>query len=285
MSTHNILIGAHVSIAKNLHLAFARGESIGCTALQIFTKSSRSLFGKPLQPDEVSQFKATHKKSSITTIIAHAGYLINLCSKNTQTEHQSIAALEHELDRCAQLNIPHLVLHPGAHLGVGEEKGIEKIAANLDAVLEKTNANVMVLLETTAGQGTTLGTTFEQLKIIRNTCSQKKRIGICLDTCHIFCAGYDISTKESYRKTLDHFDKVIGFSHLKAIHLNDSFGDKGSRIDRHAPLGEGKIPWQTFELIMNDKDLINIPKILETPADETMALWKKEIESLKKVVA
>lgn len=282
MSTPTALIGAHVSIAKGMHLAFARGESIGCTALQIFTKSSRAFLGNPLKQEDIDLFIETQKKSTIQSVIAHAGYLINLCAKNATTEQQSIDSLENEIERCAQLQIPYLVLHPGAHLGIGEEQGLQKVAHNLDTALEKTSAAVSVLLETTAGQGTTLGSTFEQLKTIRNVCTHKKRIGFCLDTCHIFCAGYDISTPELYKKVITEFDNVIGLTHLKAIHLNNTKDNCGAHTDRHTPIEQGNITLQTFKAIMNDKQLANVPKILETPTDDDMKLWADEIELLTK---
>ncbi len=281
----NILIGAHVSIAKELHLAFDRAESIGCTAMQIFTKSSKTWEGSPITKDAADQFKLRTKKTTIEIVMAHAGYLINIGSNKTSTEEQSVKSLLHEMQRCAQLSIPLLVLHPGAHLGAGEASAIDRIAKNLNTVLQQTDKSVSIILETTAGQGTNIGYTFEQLKQIRDLCDDKKRIGICIDTCHIFAAGYDISSESAYQKTMAHFDKVIGLSHLKAIHINGSKGDLGSKLDRHTPLGEGKIPLETFRLIMNDKNLITVPKILETPTDAEMSLWKKEIEELKNFVA
>jgi deoxyribonuclease-4 len=210
--------------------------------------------------------------------------LINICSKNTKTEKQSVVALEHELERCAQLGIPYLVLHPGAHLGAGEEKGLEKITNNLELVLAKTDSSVSVLLETMAHQGTTLGHTFEQIKTIRNACTLKKRIGACLDTCHIIAAGYDLQTEAAYKQVIKNFDNVLGLSLLKAMHLNNSKDPLGSHIDRHAPIEQGKIPLHIFELIMKDQQLTQIPKILETPTEVDMKLWKKEIELLKSFV-
>ncbi len=281
--TKKILVGAHMSIAKSLHLAFERGESIGCTAMQIFTKSCRIMFGKPIEQEEVRLFKEAHKNSNIQSVIVHAGYLINLCTKGDTKEKQATAALEHELDRCTQLGLPYLVLHPGSHLGAGEQAGIENIARNLDHALEKTK-DISVLLETMAGQGTGLGHTFEQLNLMRSSCDHKKRIGFCLDTCHIFAAGYNLSDKEHYKKVFDLFDDTLGLSHLKAIHLNDSKTEAGSRVDRHAPIGEGKIPLEIFQQIMNDKHLVDIPKILETPTDTTMHSWQKEIALLESFV-
>ena len=280
-----ILVGAHVSIAKHPVLAFERGESIGCTAIQIFTKSSRSWNAKDFSLEEIATFKKRALTSPIKHIAAHAGYLINIGSPKNEIEHQSIDALIFELQRCAQLNIPYLIMHPGAHLGSGEKICIEKIAKNITDVLEQTDITVSIILETTAGQGTTVGYTFEHINTIRSLSPQKKRIGVCLDTCHIFSAGYDITSENGYHKVIKQFDDIIGLSHLKVIHLNNSQGKLGSKIDRHEPLEKGHIPVEIFKLIMNDTKLAAIPKILETPTDDAMSLWAKEIELLKSFVA
>lgn len=281
MTKKQILVGAHVSTAKALHLAFDRGESIGCTAIQIFSKGSRCWKGAPLQEQEISLFKKCAQQSPIKSVIVHAGYLINIGSTNPDTEQKSIDSLVDEVTRCAQLGIPYLVLHPGSHLKAGEQAGIERIARNLQSVLEKTPNTVSILLETAAGQGTNLGYTFEQLLHIRNLCKDKERIMFCLDTCHIFAAGYNLDSVEHYQKVMCEFDKILGLKNLKAIHINDSMGVTGSHIDRHAPLGTGKIPLAIFKAIMQDARLVKIPKILETPTDEAMELWKKEIALLK----
>lgn len=284
MSKKEILVGSHISSAGELHLAFARGESIGCTVMQIFTKSSRQWFSKKIKDDEIETFKQSAKKSSIKIIVSHAGYLINIASSNKVTLHKSIKSLTDEIDRCESLGIPYLVLHPGSHVGAGEEKGIELIAQNIDIALDAVPGKTVILLENMAGQGTNLGYKFEQLQNIIDLCKNKKRLGVCFDTCHAFAAGYDISTHETYKETLRAFDKIIGLEKLKAIHINNSSGALGSKVDRHAPLDDGKIPLEAFKLIMNDKNLIDIPKILETPSDSEMKLWAKEIKVLKGLV-
>lgn len=284
MSTQRILVGAHVSIAKHIYLAFERGESIGCTAIQIFTKSSRSWYAKDLTEKEITEFKQYKKQSSIKVVVAHAGYLINLGSPKKETAQDSITSLIQEMDRCAQLEIPYLVLHPGAHLGAGEQIGLELISKNLDYVFEHSNQNVSILLETTAGQGTNLGYTFEQIKTLLSSSSYKKRLGVCLDTCHVFSAGYDLSSADSYKKIIHKFDTIIGLKHLKLLHLNNSKGTCGSRIDRHEPIKKGLIPLEIFQLIMQDKKLERVPKILETPTDDDMQLWREEIALLKEFI-
>ncbi|MBS1988340.1 deoxyribonuclease IV [Candidatus Dependentiae bacterium] len=278
--TKKILIGAHMSGAGSLHLAFDRGEEVGCTAMQIFTKSNRSWHEKPLTNDQIENFKARWKTSSIESIMVHASYLINIGSSKPDVEQKAVKALIDEVQRCNQLNIPYLVLHPGSHLGAGEEICIKQIAKNLDLVFDKVNGRTMILLETMAGQGTNVGNTFEQLAAIRSACEHKRKIAICLDTCHIFTAGYELTTEDNYKKIMKQFDEIIGLDNLKAIHLNDSKTACGSRVDRHECLGKGQIPLKIFQLIMNDHRLSDIPKILETPDPD---LYKQEIDILKKM--
>lgn len=280
--TKNILVGSHISIAGGLHKAIERGESIDCTVMQIFTKSNRIWFDKKISDAEAEQFKIAAKKSSIQSIVVHAGYLINIGSNKEKTEKLSTNALIDELNRCKQLGLKYLILHPGSHTGAGEEVCIQQIARNLDLVLEKSEGSVTILLETMAGQGTNIGYTFDHLEKIRSLTHHKKHIGFCLDMCHVFCAGYDIATEAGYKKTLHDFDAILGLEHLHAIHVNDSQTACNSRVDRHAPLGEGKIPIQTFKFLMNDKKLTHVPKILETPSDPQMHLWTEEIKLLKK---
>lgn len=282
MSGKKILVGAHVSIAGGLHKAIKRGEGIGCTAIQIFTKSTRSWFAKKITKEEVELFKKAWKESSISSVIVHAGYLINIGSGKKSFEGKSVKSLTEELQRCEILGIPYLVLHPGASVGGEVEGCITRIAKNLDEVLEKVKGKSKILLETMAGQGTNVGYTFEQLKKIRKLCKNKRRVGICFDTCHIFAAGYDISTPKGYKETWDRFEKVLGLGLLKVIHINGSKRELGSRKDRHENLGKGKIPLKTFELIMNDKRFFNVPKILETPIGGE--IYGKEIKTLKKMI-
>lgn len=281
MSKLSPLIGSHISIAGGLHKSFDRAESIGCTAFQIFTKSNRSWFDKPLSEQEITSFKARWKESTVQQIVVHASYLINIGSKNQSTATQSTASLKTEIMRCQQLGISYLVLHPGSHVGAGEEVCIQQIAKNLDAALDPSDGSVMVLLETMAGQGTNVGSTFEQLAQIRHLSDHKGRLGVCLDTCHIFAAGYDIASNEGYEVTIASFDDIIGLSHLKCLHINDSKTPFNAHKDRHEALGKGCIPLTTFKAIMTDKRLATIPKILETPSDDEMKLYAEEILLLK----
>ncbi len=281
MSKKEILVGSHISSAGELHLAFTRGESIGCTVMQIFTKSSRQWFAKKLKDCEIEAFRNASKKSSIKIVVSHAGYLINIASKNSDVIKKSVKSLIDEINLCESLQIPYLVLHPGSHIGAGEEKGIELITQNLDIALDAAPGKSMVLLENMAGQGTNIGYKFEQLRNIIDLCKHKKRLGVCFDTCHAFAAGYDISDHKTYQQTFKLFDKIIGLEKLKIIHVNNSSGALGSKVDRHAPLTDGKIQLEAFKLMMNDKNLVDIPKILETPSDAEMKLWASEIKLLK----
>ena len=279
---HNVLVGCHTSISGGLHKAIERGEAIGCTAIQIFTKSSRKWFDGKITEEEAEFFKQTWKQSTIEKVITHSGYLINVGSPTKKTATDSTKSLTDEIKRCAMLGIPNLIIHPGSHLKKGEDECLTRIAENIDYALDQCDGSVCVLLETMAGQGSNVGYTFQQLLEIRKRSTHKKNIGYCLDTCHIFSAGYDISSEAAYKKTFKLFDDILGLEHLHAIHVNDSQTPFNSRKDRHAALGEGSIPLETFKLLMQDKKLCDIPKLLETPTDPEMKLWKKEIALLKK---
>ncbi|MBW2011881.1 MAG: deoxyribonuclease IV [Deltaproteobacteria bacterium] len=263
------LLGAHFSIAKGLHNALYAAKAMDCTALQLFTKNSQTWKERSLSQEDISFFEKAKKETDIKEIAAHTSYLINLASHEKQKHAMSYAALKQELIRCSHLNIPYTVLHPGAHMGKGENHGIRVIAESINRIFaEIPKTNVRLLLETTAGQGTGIGHTFEQLAAIMDKIEDRDRIGICLDTCHIFAAGYDIRTEKSYKNTMDTFDSVIGLEYLYLIHLNDSKKDLGSRVDRHEHIGKGAIGINAFDCIMNDKRLKNVPKIIETPKGE-----------------
>lgn len=275
----SLLFGAHMSIAGQISNAIIRGESIACTAIQIFTKSNRQWHAKPLQQEDIDAFKKTCKASFIQSIIAHASYLINIGSADHHLEKKSLDALEIEFTRCAELDIPYLVIHPGSHTKTDEQVCLERISKNIDAVLEKIPHGTL-LLETMAGQGSQVGYTFEQLAYIIKHSKHKRRIGVCFDTCHAFVAGYDFTTEKTYNLMWEHFDTVIGINKLKAIHINDSQKDLGSAIDRHADIGKGKIGLKAFELLFNDPTLFDIPKILETPRTE-LSDYRKNMDILE----
>lgn len=260
------LLGAHFSIAKGLHNALYTAKALDCTALQLFTKNSQTWKERSLSQEDITLFEKAREETGIKEIAAHTSYLINLASHEKQKHAMSYAALKQELIRCSGLNIPYIVLHPGAHMGKGENHGVRVIAESINQIFaEIPGTNTRLLLETTAGQGTGIGHTFEQLATIMDKIKNRDRVGICLDTCHIFAAGYDIRTPKSYEKTMETFDSIIGLEHLYLIHLNDSKKDLGSRVDRHEHIGKGAIGINAFDCIMNDKRLKNVPKIIETP--------------------
>ncbi len=286
MAKKEVLLGAHMSISGGLYKAIERGESIGCTTIQLFTKSNKQWYAKKLTDEDINLFKETLKASSLSKkIMVHSAYLINLASKNPDIVRKSITSLTHELERCELLDIPYLVLHPGAHTGRGEEEGITKITEGLDKVFSAVPGESMILLETSAGQGTSLGHTLKQLRDIYDQSSHKDRIGICVDTCHIFSAGYDISTPSGYNAFWDEYLKVLGIRLLKAIHLNDSKVACAARVDRHQKIGKGTIPLATFRLLMNDERFDSVPKILETPIiKDYLEEYQTELELLNSLI-
>jgi deoxyribonuclease-4 len=260
------ILGAHFSIAKGLHHALYEAETYGCAALQIFTKNASTWKERTLTPEEIERFDQAREQTGIILIASHTSYLINLATPERKKHTMSCNALKQELIRSSMLNIPFVVLHPGAHLGKGKDKGIEKIAFSINKIFAQTpDIQIRLLLETTAGQGSGLGHTFEQLASIMDKIENQNRIGICLDTSHVFAAGYDIRTPASYRKATDAFDTIIGFENLFVVHLNDSKKELGSRVDRHEHIGEGYIGIKAFELLMNDMRFWDVPKIIETP--------------------
>ncbi len=261
-----IILGAHLSIAGGLHKSLELADKYNCNALQIFTKNSNTWKERVLKEEEIVKFRKRRKKLKIQQIASHTSYLINIASPDRELWTKSVEALEKELFRSALLKIPMVVLHPGAHRGTGEKAGISRITAAINDVFEKTaTTNTVLLLETTAGQGTQIGYRFEQLAEIAETVENKERLGFCLDTCHIFAAGYDIRDTSSYEKTLKEFNQILGLNRLFLMHLNDSKKPLGSKVDRHEHIGEGHIGGNAFRLIMNDHRLENIPKIIETP--------------------
>jgi deoxyribonuclease-4 len=260
------LLGAHMSIAGGVNMAIERARSIGCTAMQMFVKNNMQWFARPLSREEARTFLEHRQRSELLSIFAHANYLINLAATNGQFHANSIRSLSEELVRADQLELPFLVLHPGAHLGAGEEAGLEKIVESIDRVLSGLpKIKTRIALETTAGQGSCLGNKFEHLAYIISRVLEPERLCVCLDTAHVFASGYQIISATSIRKTFREFDRVIGLDRLAAIHLNDSKTAFGSRVDRHEHIGKGKIGLPAFRFIMSDRRFRKIPKVLETP--------------------
>jgi deoxyribonuclease IV len=273
------LLGAHTSIRGGVSNAIELAEKLEFNTMQIFTKNNNRWAAKPFTLDEVKYFRERVKSSPIKTVIAHDSYLINLCATDKQMLNKSIDSFIDELTRCELLGIPYLNFHPGSHCGAGEEEGIKVIADSINEAHDKTkDFEVSTMLELTAGQGSAIGYRFEHLRKIIDLVDQPERMSICIDTAHLFAAGYDFRTKETYEKTFSDFDKIIGLKRLKCFHINDSKKELGSRVDRHEHIGQGKIGLEGFRLLMNDKRFFKIPKILETPKGKEML---EDIENLK----
>ncbi len=273
-----ILLGAHMSIAGGVNLAIGRAVSIHCTAMQMFVKNNMQWFARALTCDEIALF-LEHQQRKELSIFAHANYLINLAATNGQFHANSIRSLSEELIRANQLELPFLVLHPGAHLDAGEEAGLEKIIKSIDRVFcGLPKIRTRIALETTAGQGSCLGHKFEHLAYIISRVCEPERLCVCLDTAHVFAAGYDISSAASVRKTFREFDRMFGLDRLVAIHLNDSKTACGSRVDRHEHIGKGKIGLSAFRFIMCDRRFRKIPKVLETPKGKDL---REDVMNLK----
>jgi deoxyribonuclease-4 len=278
-----MLLGAHVPTSGGVPQAPGNGRSIEATAIQIFTRSQRQWKAKPMTKEESGAFRAALGGSGVKAVLSHASYLINLSSVVPEFLTLSRQTMVNELRRCHALGIPHAVVHPGAHMGAGEKEGLAGIARSLDHVLRRTRgSSAMPVLEVTAGQGSCLGHTFEQLAEVIARVREPERVGVCIDTCHVFAAGYDITTTRGYEQTLERFDRVVGLHKLKAIHLNDSQKPLGSRVDRHAPIGEGLLGLATFARFLNDPRLEAVPMVVETPGP--IEVWKKEIALLRGLV-
>jgi deoxyribonuclease-4 len=268
-----------MSIGGGVQRAIERARSIECTAMQIFVKNNMQWFARPLQRAEIRAFVEHAQRRELAAVFAHANYLINLAATNPLFHANSVRALSEELTRADQLGLPFLVLHPGAHLGAGEAAGLEKVVSSIDQVFAAIpRVKTCLALETTAGQGSCLGHTFEHLAEIIARVREPERLCVCLDTAHVFAAGFDLTTAAGTRKMLREFERVIGLRHLAALHLNDSKTDRGSRVDRHEHIGKGKIGLEAFRLIMRDRRFCKIPKVLETPKGKDL---REDVENMK----
>ncbi|ADY74061.1 endonuclease 4 [Desulfurobacterium thermolithotrophum DSM 11699] len=276
-------VGAHVSIAGGVFNAPLNAKDIGAKAFALFTKNQRQWKAKPLTEEIIKRFKENMEKVEISPkyILPHDSYLINLGHPEKEKRRKSIEAFVDEVNRCYQLGLNYLNFHPGSHLGkVSEKECLRIIADSINEILDRTK-KVILVLENTAGQGNNVGYRFEHLAEIIDLVKDKSRIGVCLDTCHMFAAGYDIRTKEAYEKTMKEFEDIVGFKYLKGMHLNDAKSQLGSRVDRHHSIGKGYIGLDAFKFIMNDKRLDNIPLILETP---NKLIWPEEIKLLYSLI-
>jgi deoxyribonuclease-4 len=263
-------IGAHMSISGGLHKALLRGKQLGCETIQIFTKSNMQWKARDLTQKEIDTFEQAQADTGIKPVVGHDTYLINLASPDKTTHKKSVDSLIMELLRSEAIGLPYLVMHPGAHMDKGERWGLKRIATSLNAVFRATRgANVQVLLETTAGQGSNLGYMFEHLAQIMNMVDEPERLAVCYDTCHAFAAGYDIRTEKAYNATMREFDRIVGLKKIKVFHLNDARNDLGSRVDRHEHIGKGRLGLDAFRFVLSDPRFKDVPKILETPKGET----------------
>jgi len=270
-----------VSVAGGTHKAFERGRAIGCDALQIFVKNASRWRGRPLADDEVASFRAASAESELP-LVAHAGYLINLAAPDAEVLDNSLTALADELERCQALGVPGLVLHPGAHKGEGVETGLERVARSLDRVLALLpDVKTRVLLENTAGQGSTLGAPFAELGAILARVDAPERLGVCLDSCHAFVAGYELRDEAGYEAMLAELDAAVGLERLMAVHLNDAKHPLGSHKDRHANIASGEIGADFFARIIHDARFVDLPMVLETPMGDDDLGHQRDLETLR----
>jgi deoxyribonuclease IV len=262
----NDYLGAHMSIAGGLHLAIDRAVAAGCGVVQIFTRNSNQWKGKPVSEADADLFREKFSASGLHEVISHDIYLINLAAAPGDVRDKSLVAFREELETCARLDIRKVVMHPGSHLADTPEIGLGRVIEAFDQLFAQVpQFEGRVLLETTAGQGTNLGRTFQELQTIISASKYPDRFGICFDTCHTFAAGYDTATEEGYRATMAELERVIGLDRLGCFHFNDSKKGLGSRVDRHEHIGQGTLGLNPFRFILNDPRFAKVPKILETP--------------------
>ncbi len=275
-----------MSIGGGVHRAIERARSIECTAMQIFVKNNMQWFARPFAREEIKAFLEHAQRAELSAVFAHANYLINLAATNPQFLANSIRALAEELTRADQLGLPFLVLHPGAHLGMGEAAGLAKVVKSIDQVFRRIpKVKTRIALETTAGQGSCLGHTFEHLAAIIANVREPERLCVCLDTAHVFAAGYDLTSAAGTRKTFREFERTIGLQQLVALHLNDSKTARGSRVDRHEHIGKGQIGLEAFRFIMRDPRFQKIPKVLETPKGKELREDVENMKTLRELIA
>jgi deoxyribonuclease-4 len=276
------LLGAHMSIAGGLHLAFTRIRKVKGESLQIFLSNQRQWKTFPLTAEMIEDFRQQWKKANSMPVAAHDSYLINLAAPDPTTLEKSVAAFADELQRAATLEIPFLITHPGSHRRVGVEAGLKRFVENMDsAIVRSKTSTVTVLIENTAGQGTNLGSTFEEISFIIGESRHGDSLGVCFDTSHAFAAGYDLRTRATYEETFSQFDRIIGLERLKFFHINDSKRPLGSRVDRHEHIGKGEIGLAGFRLLLNDPRFRDHPMVLETPKGKELKEDKRNLKVLR----
>jgi deoxyribonuclease-4 len=274
-------LGAHESVSGGLHLAFARLAEAGGEVLQIFTRNQRQWRPTALNAEEIALFRRAHLASGNMVVASHASYLVNLASGKEELQEKSVENLVLEVSRCSTLGIASVVLHPGSHGGDGVEAGLDRLVRGLDRVLAASGGRVRVLLETTAGQGTGLGSRFEELAYILATSRYPERLGVCVDTCHIFAAGYELRSTDGYRATVAALAQTVGLDNIHLFHLNDSKKERGSRVDRHEHIGQGAIGLEGFRNLLGDRRFAGLPMVLETPKGDSLAEDRANLLALR----
>ncbi len=278
--------GAHMSIAGGCFRCMEWGQQAGCEVVQLFSKNERQWLGKPLMDDDIARFTDARTRTNVLPVMIHDSYLINLSSPNDDLWEKSINAFRDELLRARSLGVPYLNMHPGSHVGSGEQEGLDRMVEALNRLgAEGAYEGVTVLLETTAGQGTNLGAKFEHLSYLIEQANTPDAFGVCIDTCHIFAAGYDIRTPETYAATMADFDRLVGYERIKAFHLNDALQPLGDHKDRHAAIGEGHIGLEGFRSVVNDPRLAHLPMVLETPKSADCHEDVENIARLRALIA
>lgn len=280
-----VLLGAHMSTSGGLSTAFDRGAQVGITTMQIFTKNQNRWQQKPTPPEEIGLWQQKQAATGIAPVVSHAAYLLNLGTPNDEIWDKSVAALADELTRAEELGLLGVVFHPGAHMGSGEDAGIARIVKGINAAHARTPGyKTLTLVEGTAGQGTALGYRFEHLQAMLHGVAEPKRLAFCLDTCHLFVAGYDLRTAQAYADTMGQFDELCGIERLKCFHFNDAKKPLGSRVDRHDHIGTGQIGLDAFGFILNDVRLGQVPKILETEKSDDMHEDVTNLQALRGLI-
>ncbi len=279
------LLGAHMSIAGGVDNAVLQGKEVGCDTVQLFTKSSRQWVSKLLGKDEIARFHRAKKETGLNTVVAHDSYLYNFAAPDDVLRKKSVAGLIDEMERCEALGVMYLIAHPGAHVGTGEEAGIQTITKSIDEMHKACPGyETKLAIEITAGQGSNLGYRFQQVRQIIDASKNSDQLRVCFDTEHAFAAGYDLRTKEGYERTFAEFDETIGLEILVAFHLNDAKKDLGCRVDRHEHIGKGFIGLEAFRLLMNDKRFWGLPMCLETPKSDDCHEDRENLATLRNLL-
>ncbi len=274
-----------MSVAGGAALAFERGREVGCESMQIFTRSPNQWAAKPIDPGDARAFRAERRKNEIHPVIVHASYLLNLAAPDAAVRKRSEAAFADEIARAEELACDALVFHPGAHMGEGTDAGVRRVAESLRKAIDGSpRADVAILIENTAGQGSCLGSRFEEIRAMLDAAGRSDRLGVCLDTCHLFAAGYDLSTREAFAATMLEFDRAVGLDRLRAWHVNDSKRPCGSRVDRHEHIGRGRIGTEAFAALVTDPRFESLALVLETEKGADGKAWdRRNLAVLRKL--